>query len=215
MASKRARRTTERGWRPDVPSDEDLVRRHRAGDEAALGELLVRYRRFAYAKARPYFLVGAEAADVRQEALIGLYEAVLAWDPDQAPFRGFAEVCVTRQVVSALKAASRRKHQPLNRYVPLVPAGEGAEVPALARFAAASVDPADEVVSWADADAVAASLDRVLSRLEAGVVRRWAAGHSYAEIAAELRRPEKSVDNALQRAKRKLGDHLRADADGT
>ena len=193
-----------------VPTDEDLVERYRAGDQEALGELLRRHRRFAWAKARAYFVVGADAADVEQEALIGLYEAAIAWNPRQASFLGFAEVCVTRQVVSALKTASRRKHQPLNRYVPLPPAGSEEAAPArLAELAVA--DPADEVVSWASAGAVAASLDRVLTGLEAAVVRRYAAGHSYAEIAAELRRPVKAVDNALQRAKRKLSAHLADD----
>jgi len=181
--------------------DEDLVFRFQQGDVDALNVLLERYRRFARSKSRTYFLVGADSDDIEQEGLIGLYKAARDFRADrQASFRAFAELCVTRQVITAVKAATRQKHQPLNQYVSIsgVRGGDDAgehSVEDLLDDHRAS-DPAEEVVS------------DMLSGLEVDVLRLYVAGKSYQEIGAHLGRHVKSIDNALQRIKRKLDQHL-------
>ncbi len=200
-------------------TDDDLVRMYREGEALALNLLLERYRRFARSKARGYFLVGAEFDDIEQEGMIGLYKAVRDFRPDrQASFRVFAELCITRQILTAIKTATRQKHQPLNQYVPLSgmrnvdDAGErGVEDLVDDRQAP---DPADEVVSLECMAAMRASMAEMLSTLEVDVLRLYIEGRSYQEISVELGRHVKSIDNALQRIKRKLEAHLAArDAD--
>lgn len=193
--------------------DEQLVARYQSGDNCALEVLLQRYRRFARAKTRTYFLVGADADDIEQEGLIGLYKAARDYRADrQSSFRAFAELCVTRQVISAIKAANRQKHQPLNRYVSISgvrgsddPA-EGAVEEMLDDHRAA--DPADEVVSHEQIDAIRRSMAENLSSLEVEVLRLYVEGKSYYEIGSHLGRHVKSIDNALQRIKRKLDHHF-------
>ena len=193
--------------------DEGLVERFRSGDVAALDLLFQRYRRFARAKARGYFLVGADFDDIEQEGMIGLFKAVRDFRSDrQASFRAFAELCITRQIITAIKTATRRKHQPLNRYVSLSglrvvdDPGEWWVEDLLDDRQAP--DPADEVVSLEDMAAMRASLAEMLSSLEVDVLRLYLEGRSYQEIGALLGRHVKSIDNALQRIKRKLEAHL-------
>jgi RNA polymerase sporulation-specific sigma factor len=193
--------------------DEDLVARWQAGDGEALDTLLQRYRRFARSKARSYFLVGADADDVEQEGLIGLYKAARDYRDDrQASFRAFAELCVTRQVISAIKAATRQKHQPLNRYVSISGVrgsddpSEGAVEELLDDHRAC--DPADEVISQEQIQAMRRSMSESLSGLEVDVLRLYVEGKSYQEISCQLGRHVKSIDNALQRIKRKLDHHM-------
>ena len=193
--------------------DEDLVARWQAGDADSLEVLLQRYRRFARSKARSYFLVGADADDVEQEGLIGLYKAARDFRDDrQSSFRAFAELCVTRQVISAIKAATRQKHQPLNRYVSISGVrgsddpGEGAVEDLLDDHRA--TDPADEVISNEQIQAMRRSMADSLSGLEVDVLKLYVEGKSYQEIGCQLGRHVKSIDNALQRIKRKLEVHL-------
>ena len=193
--------------------DEDLVARWQGGDSEALDILLQRYRRFARSKARSYFLVGADADDVEQEGLIGLYKAARDYRNDrQSSFRAFAELCVTRQVISAIKAATRQKHQPLNRYVSISGVrgsddpGEGAVEELLDDHRAS--DPADEVISQEQIQAMRRSMTESLSGLEVDVLRLYVEGKSYQEISFQLGRHVKSIDNALQRIKRKLDHHM-------
>ena len=200
---------------PTYPcTDEDLVALARAGDEQALGELMVAFRAFARSRARAYFLLGAEREDVVQEAMIGLYKAVRDFDPErETSFRAFADVCVKRQVLTAVKTASRHKHGPLNDYVSLwrpVAGGEGPD-PVLADVlpAAAASDPAAVVESAERVRALQAHVQHTLSDLETEVLRLRVEGRSSAEIAARLHRQVKAVDNALQRVRRKLEEHLR------
>ncbi|MCU4186964.1 RNA polymerase sporulation sigma factor SigH [Acidiferrimicrobium sp. IK] len=197
-------------------TDEELVARWQGGDEVALEELLLRYRRFARAKARTYFLVGADADDIEQEGLIGLYKAARDFQADrQVSFRAFAELCVTRQVISAIKAATRQKHQPLNRYVSISAARGGDDAAERTvedllddhRIA----DPADEVISREQLGAMRATVAGALSGFEVEVLRLYVEGTSYQEIGLRLGRHVKSIDNALQRIKRKLDQQLRAD----
>jgi RNA polymerase sporulation-specific sigma factor len=196
--------------------DEELALAFQDGNSAALEVLITRYRRFARAKTRTYFLVGADADDVEQEGMIGLYKAARDFRSDrQSSFRAFAELCVTRQVISAIKAATRQKHQPLNRYVSISgvrgsddPA-EGAVEELLDDHRAA--DPADEVVSQEQIDAIRKSMAENLSTLEVEVLRLYVEGKSYNEIGSHLGRHVKSIDNALQRIKRKMDGALHSE----
>lgn len=193
--------------------DETLVAMYQAGDANALDVLLQRYRRFARSKSRTYFLVGADADDVEQEGLIGLYKAARDYRNDrQSSFRAFAELCVTRQIISAIKASTRQKHQALNRYVSISGVrgsddpSEGAVEEMLDDHRAA--DPADEVISQEQIQAMRRSMAENLSRLEVDVLRLYVEGKSYHEIGSHLGRHVKSIDNALQRIKRKLDCHF-------
>lgn len=198
--------------------DEELVRLARSGDDAATAELLTKYRSFAGGRARTYFLVGADRDDLVQEGLIGLYKAIRDFDPERSTsFRAFAEVCVTRQVISAVKSATRHKHGPLNNYVSFSrPLGadddDSRDLCDLLPTRAVS-DPADLVISAERIRALQAHVDEVLSDLESEVLRLYVEGKSYQEIAEHLQRHVKSIDNALQRIKKKLEGHLRARAE--
>jgi RNA polymerase sporulation-specific sigma factor len=197
-------------------TDEDLVLAWQGGDGAALEVLLRRYRRLARAKAHTYFLVGADAEDVEQESLIGLYKAARDFQPDrQVSFRAFAELCMTRQVISAIKTATRNKHRPLNQYVSISagrgPTGsDGNEERSFDDILDDHrvLDPADEVVSHERIAAIRRSMTESLSGLEVDVLRLYVAGKSYDEIGRQLGRRSKSIDNALQRIKRKLDQQL-------
>lgn len=204
-------------WSTGDPADEPdevLLRGARAGDDRALTALLDRYRGFARAKARSYFLVGADREDIVQEGMIGLYKAVRDFNPEmQTSFRAFAELCVTRQVITAIKTATRQKHGPLNNYVSFhrpVDADEDGERCLGDLLPAANIsDPAEQVISADRIRALQHHFDTVLSDLEAEVLRLYVDGKSYQEIAEVLSRQVKSIDNALQRIKRKLDTHLR------
>jgi RNA polymerase sporulation-specific sigma factor len=201
---------------PRVEDDDDrLVAAVRAGDERALNELLNKYRGYARAKARSYFLVGADHEDIVQEGMIGLYKAVRDFNPTLASsFRAFAELCITRQIITAIKTATRQKHGPLNSYISLSrPVGndeDGDRCLSDVLPTTAICDPADLVISAERIRALQQHFDEVLSDLEAEVLRLYVDGKSYVEIAEVLDRHVKSIDNALQRIKRKLDGHLRA-----
>jgi len=196
-------------------SDEQLVALAREGDDEALGALLDRYRGFARSKARSYFLVGADREDVVQEGMIGLYKAIRDYNPDrQSTFRGFAELCVSRQIITAIKTATRQKHGPLNNYVsfhrPVLADDEGERCLADVLPSIQISDPAELVVSAERIRALQEHFDEALSDLEAEVLALYVDGKSYQEIAEMLQRHVKSIDNALQRIKRKLDAHLQA-----
>jgi RNA polymerase sporulation-specific sigma factor len=195
--------------------DADLVAQARSGSAAALRELLDAYRPLARSRASAYFLAGADRDDVVQEAMIGLLSAVQGFDPLRgASFATFAELCITRQIVTAVKTAARHKHGPLNDYVPLSLAdaaadrGDRALVRALRRKP--SQDPVEQVISRERLSALQTHVDTALSELEIDVLRLHVDGRSHAEIAALLDRGPKAVDNALQRARRKLAVRLGA-----
>ncbi len=195
----------------DDVSDEDLTERARAGDDAAIEALLARYRHYARAKARSYFLAGADREDIVQEGMIGLYKAVRDFRRDKnAAFRAFAELCITRQIITAIKSATRQKHIPLNSYVSLnKPSGEGQEGSLGDSLATTAIsDPADLVVSAEEAARLRTSVGQVLSDLEAEVLHLNMEGKSYSQIADMLGRHVKSIDNALQRIKRKLEQQI-------
>lgn len=200
---------TRRGRSVDHRLDEDIVVLASGGDDATLHELLRRYRPLVHAKARTYFLAGGDRQDVIQEGMIGLYKAIRDYDQTRHPrFRHFADLCVTRQVITAVKSATRHKHAPLNRYVSLSAPTAGSEeddAPDLAdRIADHAEDPAQLVTSAAELAQLKAFCHEVLSDLECDVLARYVAGDTYGDIAAELGRHTKAIDNALQRIKRKL-----------
>ena len=196
----------------DEDSDDALVERALVGDEIALAALLRRYRPFVRSKARPYFLAGAEREDVVQEGMIGLYKAVRDYDPQrESSFRSFAELCITRQIISAVKTATRHKHSPLNGYVSLYAPAWTEDEPEPEQLLAQLTDgedPADAAVSSAELASIAGYVNDALSELEVEVLQRYVEGESYAEIAAGLNRHVKAIDNALQRVKRKLEPYL-------
>ena len=197
-------------------TDDALVARFQAGDTQALDVILTRYRRFARSKVRNYFLVGADADDLEQEGLIGLYKAARDYKADrEASFPVFAELCVTRQIITAVKAATRQKHQPLNAYVSISasPTNDETGDPAdeLLRDHCVA-DPADEVVDTDRLASVHEAITQLLSSLEVEVLRLYVAGASYAEISQTLNRHTKAVDNAIQRIKRKVEGVLQARA---
>ncbi len=194
-------------------TDDELADRFQGGDELAVRVLLDRYRRFARAKARGYFLVGADSDDIEQEGLIGLYKAARDFRPDrQASFRAFAELCITRQVITAVKTATRQKHQPLNQYVSIsgVRGSDDASERSVEDLLEDHyiADPADTVVSNERMACMRQSMADMLSGLEVDVLRLYVEGKSYSEIGEHLGRHVKSIDNALQRIKRKLEAHL-------
>ena len=194
-------------------TDEDLVSLFHEGDLEALDLLLTRYRRFARAKARGYFLAGGDTDDIEQEAMIGLFKAIRDFRHGQSSFRAFAELCITRQIMTAIKSACRQKHQPLNRYVSLWGLrmiDDPSERLVEELFDQRVPDPADEVVSLEGQAAMRTALVGLLSGLEVDVLRLHLDGCSYQEISERLDRHVKAVDNALQRIKRKLEAHLAA-----
>jgi len=198
-------------------TDDELVLRARAGDDTALEHLLLRYKNFARVKARSYFLIGADKEDIVQEGMIGLYKAIRDFRPDkQSSFRAFAELCITRQIITAIKTATRQKHIPLNSYVSLtrpVPQEDGADndrvlVDVLTQ--GGSSDPVELVISREEIENMQTSFREILSDLEAHVLHLYLEGKSYQDIAVSLKRRVKSIDNALQRIKRKVEQHIEA-----
>jgi RNA polymerase sporulation-specific sigma factor len=194
-------------------SDDELVARFQGGDNDSLDVLLQRYRRFTRAKARGYFLIGADSDDIEQEGMIGLFKAVRDFRSDrQASFRAFAELCITRQIITAIKTATRQKHQPLNSYLSLSGTRPGEEngsgTVEEVLEAKGLIDPIEFIISMEDLRSMRRMMSEMLSKLEVEVLRLYVEGKSYQEIAGVLGRHVKSIDNALQRIKRKLDMHL-------
>lgn len=196
----------------DALRDEELVASAREGTNGALEVLLQRYQRFARTKARGYFLVGADSDDIYQEGMIGLFKAIRDFRDDrQASFRAFAELCITRQIITAIKTATRQKHQPLNSYVSFnVSRSEDDSDRTVEEMIGGdeSLDPARAVISLEDVNGLRGSMGAILSQLEQEVLRLYVEGKSYQDIADELNRHAKSIDNAIQRIKRKLEAYL-------
>jgi RNA polymerase sporulation-specific sigma factor len=194
-------------------ADVELVERSRNGDERALEALISRYRNFARSKARSYFLAGSDKEDVVQEGMIGLYKAIRDFDLKQeTPFRAFAELCISRQILTAIKTANRQKHQPLNSSLSLDAPAYGDEQGDRSvgdnLQASPLMDPAEMVISAEEIEAIRDSMRDNLTELESDVLRLYMDGKSYEEIAGALGNHVKSIDNALQRIKRKLQRHL-------
>lgn len=193
-------------------TDEEIAELAQDGNVEALEYLINKYKNFVRAKARTYFLIGADREDIIQEGMIGLYKAIRDYRGDRsAVFRAFAEICVTRQIITAIKTATRQKHIPLNSYISLnkpvfdeesertlgevVPTGKAS-------------NPEDLFINQENLLDIESTMSRILSPLEQEVVALYLEGCSYVEIAQRLGRHVKSIDNALQRVKRKLEQYL-------
>jgi len=191
------------------------VLKARNGDDAALESLIRRYTSFVRLKASSYFLVGGDGDDLVQEGLIGLYKAVRDYRPDkETSFRSFAELCVTRQIITAIKSATRYKHAPLNTYVSFSNAPAGQEPDSDVTLGEALPgshvhDPAVCVISTEELQALVGCLGTTLSPLESSALRLYLEGSSYEQMAASLDCDTKTIDNALQRVKRKILTHQR------
>lgn len=211
-ATARAPRTQERTQRE--VDDLRLVIKARNGDDSALEALIRRYTGFVRLKASSYFMAGGDPEDLIQEGLVGLYKAVRDFRSDkETSFRSFAELCITRQIITAIKAATRFKHSPLNTYVSFsqTPAGqEDGECTVGDALSGPSVDdPAICVISTEELQSLVFSLGTGLSKLESDALRLYLEGLSYEQMADELGCDTKTIDNALQRVKRKVLVHQR------
>jgi RNA polymerase sporulation-specific sigma factor len=193
-------------------SDEEIVQLARDTNDEALEHLINKYKNFVRAKARSYFLIGADREDIIQEGMIGLYKAIRDFRPDKlASFRAFAELCITRQIITAIKTATRQKHIPLNSYVSLNKPiyDEESDRTLLDVISGSKVtDPEELVISREEFSDIETKMVEFLSELEWQVLMFYLEGKSYQEIADELGRHVKSIDNALQRVKRKLERYL-------
>ena len=202
----------------DLPSDyasmadEDVVALCRQGDNLAEEYLLNKYKNFVRSKARSYFLIGADHEDIVQEGMIGLYKAIRDFRPDKlSSFRAFAELCITRQIITAIKTATRQKHIPLNSYVSLnkpLYDEESDRTLLDVIIEGRATNPEELIIGQEDLNSIHNKIDEVLSGLEQEVLRAYLDGKSYQEIAYNLGRHVKSIDNALQRVKRKLEKYL-------
>jgi RNA polymerase sigma-H factor len=193
--------------------DLQLVLKARNGDPVALDQLIRRYTGFVRLKASSYFLAGGDSDDLVQEGLIGLYKAVRDFRTDkETSFRSFAELCVTRQIITAIKTATRFKHQPLNSYVSFshTPAGQDTDGECTLGDAlpgSAVEEPPVVVISTEELQSLVFCLGSGLSKLEADALRLYLDGSSYEQMAEELGCDTKTIDNALQRVKRKIIQH--------
>ncbi len=193
-------------------TDEEVVHLCQQGDSLAQEYVFNKYKNFVRSKARSYFLIGADHEDIVQEGMIGLYKAIRDYRPDKlSSFRAFAELCITRQIITAIKTATRQKHIPLNSYVslnkPLYDEESDRTLLDVIIEGRAS-NPEELIIGQEDLSSIHAKIDEVLSSLEQEVLRSYLDGKSYQEIADNLGRHVKSIDNALQRVKRKLEKYL-------
>jgi RNA polymerase sporulation-specific sigma factor len=188
--------------------DEEVVIEAKKGDNWAQEYLINKYENFVKAKAKSYFLIGADKEDIYQEGMIGLYKAIRDFKSDKlSSFKAFAELCVTRQIITAIKTATRQKHIPLNTYVSLNKPiyDEESDRTLLDVLSEAKVsDPEELIISREELNHIQNEIGEVLSSLEMEVLMSYLDGKSYQEIACDLDRHAKSIDNALQRVKRKL-----------
>ncbi|OPY57268.1 MAG: RNA polymerase sigma-H factor [Pelotomaculum sp. PtaU1.Bin035] len=208
--SLQAQREVLNGYQ--VMVDEDVVEYAREGDCDALEFLINKYKNFVRAKARSYFLIGADREDIIQEGMIGLYKAIRDFRVDKlSSFRAFAELCITRQIITAIKTATRQKHIPLNSYVSLNKPiyDEDSDRTLLDVISGSKIaDPEELIVSKEEFDNIEEKMGEILSSLEWKVLMSYLEGKSYQEMAEDLNRHVKSIDNALQRVKRKLERYL-------
>lgn len=196
----------------DFSSEEILVELAKKGDSKAQEELIKKYKNFVRSKARTYFLIGADREDIIQEGMIGLFKAIRDYQPDKiSSFRTFAELCIKRQMITAIKTATRQKHIPLNSYVSLnKPIFDEESDRSMYEMITNSkeLDPEHLVIRKEELDMIEAKMGEVLSDLEWQVLNSYLDGQTYQEIAIQMNRHVKSIDNALQRVKKKLEKFL-------
>ncbi len=188
--------------------DEEVVTHVQKGNKTAVEYLINKYERIVRKKANTYFLIGSDRDDVVQEGLIGLYKAICDYDENKrSSFKSFAELCITRQIITSIKSATRLKHSPLNSYVSIykpINEDESERILLDTIVCGKSVDPQELLVNREKHKFLQTKLLKTLTKLEWDVLRLYIQGCSYEEIAKQLNRQEKSIDNALQRVKRKV-----------
>ncbi|KUG02973.1 rna polymerase sporulation specific sigma factor sigh [hydrocarbon metagenome] len=193
-------------------TDEEIVELAQQGEQFAVEYLVDKYKNFVRAKARSYFLIGADKEDIIQEGMIGLFKAIRDYKLDKlTSFRAFAELCITRQIITAIKTATRQKHIPLNSYVSLnKPVYDEESDRTLIDILSTTkiTNPEEIIISREEFIFIEKKMGEILSSLEWKVLMAYLEGKSYQEIAVELKRHVKSIDNALQRVKRKLEKYL-------
>lgn len=195
------------------PDDQSLVARSKGGDKRATEHLIKRYQGFVRLKASSYFLVGGDSDDLNQEGMLGLYKAIRDYRTDrESSFRNFAELCITRQIITAVKTATRNKHAPLNQYVSFgqSPAANGESDTTMEEIlpGPTAFDPVNQAISTEELGSLVGHLRSSLSEMESSVLGYYLEDRSYEEVALLLGCDTKTVDNALQRVKRKISRHL-------
>ncbi len=204
---KRVEVSSELSYMNEI-SDEEIVLKAKHGNKLAQEKIINKYEQFVKNKAKSYFLIGADKEDIYQEGMIGLYKAIRDFNPDKlTSFRGFAELCITRQIITAIKTATRQKHIPLNTYVSLNKPmyEEESDRTLLDVIEGLTVsDPEELIIGREEVKHIENEISKVLSELELEVLMSYLDGKSYQEIACDLDRQAKSIDNALQRVKKKL-----------
>ncbi|SDJ71099.1 RNA polymerase sporulation sigma factor SigH [Salimicrobium halophilum] len=195
--------------------DEQVLARINRGDSDALNYLIQKYRGFVRAKARTYFLIGADREDIVQEGMIGLYKAIRDYQGDKlSSFKAFAELCITRQIITAIKAATRQKHIPLNSYVSLdkpIYDEESDRTLLDVVMGSETINPEEMMIHKERFVNIEGKMEELLSNLEKEVLALYLDGDSYQEISEKMNRHVKSIDNALQRVKKKMEKHLEAE----
>lgn len=195
-------------------ADEELLQLIHQGNSYALDFLIDKYKKYVWAKARTYFLIGGDKEDIIQEGMIGLYKAICDYNEDKlTSFKAFADLCITRQMITAIKTATRQKHIPLNSYVSLdKPIYDEESERTLLDIVAGSraIDPQELLVNREKYGYMELKLSELLSDLEQKVLNLYLDGYTYNEISVQLKRHVKSIDNALQRVKRKLEEFMDA-----
>ena len=188
--------------------DEEIVIEAKSGNNRAQEYLISKYERFVKIKSKSYFLIGADKEDIYQEGMIGLYKSIRDFNPEKlTSFKAFAELCITRQIITAIKTATRQKHIPLNTYISLnkpiyETESDRTLIDVLSEFKISN--PEDLIIGKEEIENIEKAMEKVLSDLEKEVLQSYLDGKSYQEIASDLDRQAKSIDNALQRVKRKL-----------
>lgn len=199
----------------EAMSDESIVAYVKDGDDAAQDYLIKKYKNFVRAKVRTYFLIGADSEDIIQEGMIGLFKAIRDFDIDKnTNFKAFAELCIKRQVITAIKSATRQKHIPLNSYVSLnkpIYDDESERTLLDVLTGKRSMNPETLFISREEVSSIKKEIGKHLSKFEWEVLTRYLAGESYQEIGQDLNRSVKSIDNALQRVKKKLEKYMKVD----
>ena len=204
---KRVEISREIGYINEI-SDEEIVLKAKGGNKLAQEKIINKYEQFVRNKAKSYFLIGADKEDIYQEGMIGLYKAIRDFNPEKlTSFKGFAELCITRQIITAIKTATRQKHIPLNTYVSLNKPmyEEESDRTLLDVIEGLTVrDPEELIIGREEVNHIEKEISKVLSELELEVLMSYLDGKTYQEIACDLDRQAKSIDNALQRVKKKL-----------
>ena len=189
-------------------SEEQIVEEAKKGNKRAQEFIISKYENFVKSKSKSYFLIGADKEDIYQEGMIGLYKAIRDFNGEKSTsFRAFAELCITRQIITAIKTATRQKHIPLNTYISLnKPVSEEESDRTLLDIISSIriTDPEELIISQEQKEFIEEEINKVLSNLEIQVLQSYLEGKSYQEIACDLDRHSKSIDNALQRVKKKL-----------